>query len=136
MKKKHKNRKIRKLNKQLAISKSNEYGLQEQIKRLNQRIAEIGANTVTKDESGNVVAIKIKPMAYGDYAVLAKENWYEPFTTEAKKSLVENLAEGLINNNIVQFIVHDAAVFDPLNAGFITLGAKLFVVPWEKMKEG
>ena len=69
--------------------------------------------------------IEIKPETYGSYAYIIGDE-IEP----VKSFLVEKLVKGLIKAGYVQFIVRNERS-GPLDFGK-SVGAKLFVVPWDK----
>ena len=103
---------------------------EKEIQELKSRFRELGSVTETAEGSGPVVCIKkeIKPIPYGAYRVLLEMNGtYE----DVKRDMVYMIAEGLIEEDIAQFIYRENNGSGPL--GMPTLAIKLYVVPWEKM---
>lgn len=80
--------------------------------------------------AGKIQTIEAEAQAWGQYAVT-----YDcEIIDECRDRLIRKIAEGLAENNIVQFIIRDQEQYNPV--GGITVGAKLFVIPWEEMKTG
>ena len=79
-------------------------------------------------EQADVQHVEAKPLIYGTYISLMHDTEIPDETlSEIKKRLTEQLVRGLLDANMVQFIIHESDMpFEPQ-----TVGAKLFVVPWE-----
>lgn len=81
-------------------------------------------------EQAEITCVDVKPQPWGQYMVL--NPYAEPITDdqlrEIKYRLTESIVKGLIDKGLVQFIVKGGDIpFEPQ-----TIGAKLFVVPWEE----
>ena len=106
---------------------------------INKRIQQIGMRCVDMRMGGGPIeTIDIQPEPFGMYVMLDDGRMPDPelsqVTEWAKGRLVHQIANALVEKNMVQFICRrhgDAVMYDPLNPG--TIGAKLYVVPWEKM---
>lgn len=129
-----KRNRIRELEAEL-ISKNNE------IEELKKRFRRLGTQIDTMEVAGRIrtikTEIKIRPIPFGTYISMdnrTMEDWNDENIERVKSALAEQLAEALIEQNMVQFIVNNQCQFDPLNQ-FTTVGAKLSVVPWEEMAE-
>ena len=85
----------------------------------------------TYDVRGNgIECIDIKPEPWGQYARISdKIEITDDILESIKNRVVSQIARGLMDKDLVQFIVHDHDIFPDQ----ITIGAKLWVVPWEKM---
>lgn len=112
---------------------------EEKAERYQQKFRSIGSNVETIDPGpGKIKMLKwtIPTEQYGNYVLVNQEQiWEEERRStelEIKKRLAESIAIGLLENDIVQFIVRQPSIFDPLNA-FGSVGGKLYVVPWEYM---
>ena len=92
------------------------------------RFRAFGSNVKTIQEGPGLKCIewRLKPDQYGNYAMLGGAEYAE---YELKRELVEQMAQGLIENNLVQFISSTPDIYEPFFPG--TYAAKLFVVPWE-----
>jgi len=71
-----------------------------------------------------------KGIRYGTYSIFSPESFTDDMIEQAKEQLVQKIARCLIDNDIVQFVVHTPDGFDPLNQRG-TVGVKLRVLPWE-----
>ena len=74
-----------------------------------------------------VVTAEIKPMQYGTYMYYAEDS--EANTQYFQNELAKQIVKGLMEQDIIQFIYHDTDLF---SNRFPTIGAKLFVIPWEQ----
>lgn len=100
------------------------------------RFRKFGTNVETIEDRNIIECLKweITPEQWGNYAV---RNWDDMLTNDdayvkIKKILIDQIAEGLIDKNIVQFIVKEGSMISgPF--GMPTVGAKLYLVPWEQM---
>ena len=94
---------------------------------LDQRLTELGSRVETYDVRGaGIECIEIKPEPWGQYCVLYDRN--DLPMDAIKQRLVQSIAEGLMKSNNVQLIVQDNDLWQRK-----TIGAKLYVVPWDKM---
>lgn len=111
--------------------------LEEQLDRTKKRLEAAGSEIKTIDEPiGKIQIIHPEVETYGNYATFTDAD--EEQREYIKKELARRLAEGLINQNIVQIICKEPGAYihlDPLYRHG-TIGAKLFVIPWEQMKTG
>ena len=112
---------------------------EEKAERYKQKFRSIGSNVETIDPGpGKIKMLKwtIPTEQYGNYVLVnqeqIREEEWRSTELEIKKKLVESIAKGLLENDIVQFIVRQPSAFDPLNV-FGSVGGKLYVVPWEYM---
>ena len=104
------------------------------------RFRKFGTNVDTIDlKSGNYIAElkwELTPESLNKYMWVSMEEWKEKIpeyaVTEHMKDLAVQIAEALIENNLVQFSSRDPEDYFPL-ANKAALGAKLYVVPWEQM---
>ena len=105
--------------------------------RTRERIREIGFKCVDPLHGGELEHKTIKPTPYGTYCVIANDGRFDinEAVEEAKPRLARSIAEMLINENLVEFIVHDYCPGDLMYypEGTMTVGAKLYAIPWEKM---
>jgi len=115
---------------------------EEKAQRYEKRFREIGSNIKTLNPgSGKALVMmkwEIKPEKYGTYAKIdnrrIKETNTEEIYNEIRKKLANNIAEGLLDQNIVQIIFKGQNEYDPISE-YSTVGMKLYVVPWEMMAE-
>ena len=103
------------------------------------RFRQFGKNVETVDPgSGELVRMlewEIKPEAWGEYLCLyadLRQMSAAEAEQEIKTRLMKEIARGLIENDIVQFVYKNADMSDPLSQ-FGTIGGRLYVVPWEQM---
>ena len=104
------------------------------------RLLNIGSNMEVADVKDDHFITEVKwsvnTQTWGHYIEFDHQILYnspdrDEIFQSMKKQLVEKIATGLLERNIVQFIVHDPKDDPFLRMG--TLGAKLFVIPWEQM---
>lgn len=108
---------------------------EEKAERYQRRFRSIGSNVETIDPGpGGIKMLKwtIPTEQYGNYGIFDMRRVNEEDLKRIKEKLAESIAKGLIENDIVQFIVRQRDIFDPLNE-FGSVGGKLYVVPWEYM---
>ena len=105
---------------------------EETAERYKDRFRKFGENVETIGGSGYIKTLEwtVKPEQYGSYAcswsdLTGEQVW------ELKRKVTEQIVNGLMENNLVQFICKNREEFDPL--GSATIGAKVNVVPWEQM---
>ena len=109
---------------------------EENAEKINKRIRDIGIKCVDSLHGGPLEHKVITPIQYGCYSVICDDT--PMFGTEelikmAKDDLARRIADCLIDQNLVQFIIHRAGEYTPLDYGQTTVGAKMYIVPWEKM---
>lgn len=102
--------------------------------RTRERIREIGFKCVDTFRGGPLEHKTINPTPIGIFCDIGNDKLHNinEMMEYAKENLVRSIAEMLINENLVQFIVSDPS-FPGGEYWRTRLGAKLFVVPWEKM---
>lgn len=100
------------------------------------RFREFGKNVDTSDmDNGKLISMlkwELRPEPYGTYVGVHKSFIDEEgeVLRGVKGDIIRTLVEGLIENDLVQMFVKDGD--DPMYP-FQTIGAKLYVVPWEQM---
>lgn len=91
------------------------------------RMEQIAANQV------KTVKVELNPVPFGGYSILNNRfSSEEDMLNRVKEDLVQRLVRGLIEAEMVQFIIKDPDYYvgsEPC----VTVGAKLAVVPWEQM---
>ena len=113
--------------------------LEEEKKKVEKRLEIAGAETETIEEGVGMVQI-IRPQAipYGTYTRVDKMPLDE--LKFIKEELTREIAKALIEQNIVQFIIKEPGMyggpFGEINQEYGTIGAKLYVIPWEQMRTG
>ena len=104
--------------------------LKDEYDRLNKRFEEMGSQIETFETRGSCIeTIEIKPEAWGTYVSFANREWSIEARQEAQSMLISKIAKGLMEANLVQIIEKMGDLF-PFQS---TIGAKLYVVPWEKL---
>lgn len=105
--------------------------------KLKHRLDLAGLNTPTLEEStGPIHVIEADIEPYGSYVALTDEPT-ESDMEILKKRLTQGLVEGLLANNLVQIIYKDPYNVGPFGDAlnnYYTYAAKMYVVPWEKMR--
>ena len=100
-------------------------------KELSERLETLGSR-LDMDQAmstGPLKCIEIKPIPYGDY--IALPNYSEVpvnMIAETKKIVIQKLVHAFVESGYVQFIIKDAQ----WPFGGATVGAKMYVVPWEQ----
>ena len=101
------------------------------------RFMAFGSNVETVEGKGYIDMLKweVQPEPWGHYARV-DESFFQMGMEEAfrglKGDLVRHLVDQLLENNLVQFYTRGYDVKDimyPMG----TIGAKLYVIPWEQM---
>lgn len=95
--------------------------------KLDHRLTLLGSKADAYDVRGaGIECIEINPETWGQYCVLYSD---EDVNVETiKRRLAGCLIDGLMKSNSIQIIVQDD-VFPNRK----TIGAKLYVIPWDKM---
>ena len=108
----------------------------EEAKYYRERLLKFGSNVKTVEPSKGkyVECIKweLEPQQWGQYAVTGQDVDVLKVLPEIKERVVKSIAKSLIERNIVQFVLKCNEEYDPFNE-YGTVGAKLYVVPWEQM---
>ena len=119
---------IRNLKFDLNSSKCDLDSMQTKYDDLKKRFADLGSKAESYDVKGDgIECIEVFPQAWGNYFCLARGLEDPDEIDHVKKRLISDIANGLMENNMIQFIMNDSS---PLGK---TMGAKLYVVPWDKM---
>lgn len=135
---------IEKLNEELVKLNEELSAKDAQMEIMKKRFMRLGDQIETMDKRGPALQtiikeIDIEPIQFGDYLAMSmldsNREYQDVVFEEAKGRMAEKLATGLIENNLVQFIIRDQNHYDPLNM-FTTVAAKITVVPWEQMAIG
>lgn len=136
---------IRNKDEQILIEHGLREAAEEETHRIQDRIREIGFKCVdTYAGAGDIARridverIDIKPDPMGMYMVLRDEDVenidIKELVEHHKSLLIHKMAEAMIENNLVQFIVHSAKEPTPFGPrGMSTVGVKMYVIPWEKV---
>lgn len=108
---------------------------QAEIRNLRNRIKRLSLCYETLDGGEKIKTIRTKerevcPEAWGEY--IALRELPDEQIEKLKSRLIEDAATALVENGLVQFIVHDKRDNDPLSV-HATVGLKMFIVPWEQM---
>ena len=107
---------------------------EKEAEKYKERFHKIGSNikTIETGKYGPVVTMKweIKPEQWGNYIKLP----VEAIETMLRNKIIDSIAKGLIENNIIQFIIREPNENNPLER-YGTYAAKMYVVPWEQMAE-
>lgn len=120
--------KIRELNYETQSLKAELSQLQEMYGRLYDRFARLGTQIESLDSGGTIQKIEIKPIPFGQYAILSDDFKAKEIPDVIKSQIVNDMVSQLLENGYVQFITG----IDNY-PGAVTLGAKIYVVPWEQM---
>ena len=120
--------KIRELNYDLQTSKIAISQLQEIYGRLLDRFNRFGTQIESLDSGSTIQMIEIKPIPFGQYAILSDDFKAKEIPDVIKSQIVNDMVSQLLENGYVQFITG----IDNY-PGAVTLGAKVYVVPWEQM---
>lgn len=115
---------------------------EEEAEKYKERFHKIGSNikTIETGEHGPVVTMKweLKPEQWGNYIKfpdeLVMKDDEETLERMLRNKITDSITKGLIENNIIQFIIRGPNEYNPLER-YGTYAAKLYVVPWEQMAE-
>lgn len=128
-------KKIRKAENEARFQREKRLEAEEKAKFYEDRFRRFGSNVETVDTgSGECVVTEkwtIEQQPWGKY-VTCREDISDEELEKLKEFLVDGIARGLIEKNLVQFISKERNDHFPI-AEFKTLAAKLYVVPWEQM---
>ena len=91
------------------------------------RFADLGAYAQDLRLGDPIKAIEVKPVPFGAWAAVCDSA--DEIIKEAQHMLAENLVSGLIDGGYIRFTCGEN---DPVY-GFTYVGAKLYVIPWERM---
>ena len=120
--------KIRELNLKTLSLEGQLLTSKAEISQLHNRLNRLGTQIESLESSEPIQMIEIKPIPFGQYAMLTDDFMFEEIPDAIKSQIVNNMASQLLENAYVQFMV-DFNNF----IGAVTLGAKIYVVPWEQM---
>ena len=138
MRTKHVRKELARLQNRLAFARNRIDARDKVIEDLKQRFREIGSSEgiETIESNGAVISIKkVRPLPFGTYKFIDEERSIIDLHTayqNNKKELLEMVAEGLLEENVVQIIFKDRDLAGPLGMN-PTMAIKMYVVPWEKM---
>lgn len=101
------------------------------------RFREFGKNVETIDPGDRYIKQlkwEIRPELFGNYAMVVNhpDVSAEEMVKAKREKIVRGMAEAMIENNLVQFIEKVSENDDPFSL-MGTIGAKLYVIPWEQM---
>ena len=114
------------LQRHLLASKDEISRQHEMYGRLYDRFARLGTQIESLDSGGTIQAIEIKPIPFGQYAIFSDDFVAKELPDVIKRQIVSDMVSQLLENAYVQFLTG-------FNLGEVTLGAKMYVVPWEQM---
>jgi len=125
----------------LKAMKNKIHDLEEKVESQKQTIAELNnENVVLRDrltfigtrtdlEQIDTYSVEVEAIPYGMFSVVDMANdWL--FPKRIKESLALRIADALMKNNLIQYVVRDGGTV-PIN-NHCTVGAKLYVIPWEQ----
>lgn len=118
---------------------------EQEIDRLQDRFRRLGSQIETLNPEGGIhgelVQIDVEPIPFGQYIRCEfgdNADWKDTIIKDCQSRIAEKLANAMIDNNLVQIIVHtpfeDGPISQPLS-NTATIGIKLFVVPWEQLAQ-
>lgn len=120
--------KIRELNLKAISREAQLLTSKAEISQLHDRLNRLGTQIESLESGDPIQMIEIKPIPFGQYAMLTDDFMFEEIPDAIKSQIVNNMASQLLENAYVQFM----ADFNNF-IGAVTLGAKIYVVPWEQM---
>ena len=120
--------KIRELNLKAISQEAQLLTSEAEISQLHDRLNRLGTQIESLDSGDPIQMIKIKPIPFEQYAMLTDDFMFKEIPDEIKSQIVNNMASQLLENAYVQFVIG----FNKF-IGTVTLGAKIYVVPWEQM---
>jgi hypothetical protein len=80
--------------------------------------------------NGAIQEIEVKPIPFGQYAVLADEFRLSKIPDEIKHQIVDDMVSQLLEGGYIKILIGNDNCFG------VTVGAKMYVVPWEQMARG
>lgn len=118
----------------LEISYRAVYNERDEIKaklhKSERRLMELGSRAEMHEVSGaGIECVDIKPEVYGTYFALHRLP-DDSIMDFLKEELARKVANALIENNLIQIILHDGKEHGPFESP--TIGAKVYVIPWDK----
>ena len=120
--------KIQELNYETQSLKAKLSRLQEMYGRLLDRFNRLGTQIESLDSGGTIRAIEIKPIPFGQYAIFSDDFVAKELPDVIKSQIVSEMVSQLLEDGYVQFMTG-------FNLDRVTLGAKMYVVPWEQMAQ-
>lgn len=120
--------KIRELNLKTISLEGQLLTSKAEISQLHDRLNRLGTQIESLESGDPIQMIEIKPIPFGQYAMLTDDFMFKEIPGEIKSQIVNYMASQLMENAYVQFITG----FNNFT-GEVTLGAKIYVVPWEQM---
>ena len=120
--------KIRELNLKAISREAQLLTSKAEISQLHDRLNRLGTQIESLESGDPIQMIEIKPIPFGQYAMLTDDFMFEEIPDAIKSQIVSNMTSQLLENAYIQFTTG----FDDL-FGTVALGAKIYVVPWEQM---
>ena len=120
--------KIRELNLKAISREGQLLASKAEISQLHDRLNRLGTQIESLDSGDPIQMIEIKPIPFGQYAILADEFMFKEIPDAIKSQIVNYMASQFLENAYVQFMIGTNNF-----TGEVTLGAKIYVVPWEQM---
>lgn len=108
---------------------------ERKVERLERRIRRMGTLVYDTISVPGIHQIDIEPETIGNYmtvSVLEAEEMDKVLLEKIKGEFASRAAEYLIQNNLMQIFFKNRNEYDPLSQ-YTTVGAKLFVIPWEQL---
>ena len=101
------------------------------------RLRKAGMESETMDQgTGALRVITAESQAIGDYVKMNPAEMTDENIRMAERELAEKLAHELMDQNLVQFIIKQpgelVGPFGEKGPDYGTVGAKMFVIPWEE----
>lgn len=120
--------KIRELNLKAISREAQLLTSKAEISQLHDRLNRLGTQIESLESGDPIQMIEIKPIPFGQYAMLTGDFMVKEIPDVVKSQIVSNMTSQLLENAYIQFTTG----FDDL-FGTVALGAKIYVVPWEQM---
>ena len=133
-------RKIKQKDFTIGLLKNRIECLEEEKKKVEKRLEIAGTETETiEDEVGTIQIIRAETIPYGSFTRVGNDIHLDDLES-VKMELTREIAKALIDQSIVQFIIKKPGMYDgpfgDIFQGYKTIGAKLYVIPWEQMRTG
>lgn len=109
-------------------------GMNVVIDRLRTKIRALGSDgdlEYIDQEKTQTAEVEIKSIPYGLYSILDATDT-DRVIRKIQENLVKEIAECLIKDNMIRFIVKEQENYDPLSR-YATVAARIDVVPWDQI---